>query len=119
MIQSNRVLAIIPARGGSKGIPKKNIIEVDGKPLIQYTIEAAQQSKYIDKVFVSTDEMEIAQVAINCGISVPFLRPIELASDESKTIETVIHTINELKKQNEYFNYVVLLQPTQPLRQSF
>jgi CMP-N,N'-diacetyllegionaminic acid synthase len=119
MYKGKKFIAVIPARGGSKGIPDKNIIDVNGKPLIQYSIEAAQQSKYIDKIFVSTDSEKIANVAIKCGINVPFLRPKELATDTSKTIDVLVDLVNRFKEQNEYFDYLVLLQPTQPLRQYF
>ena len=81
MYNEKKILAIIPARGGSKGLPGKNIKSLLGKPLIGWTIEQAKASKYIDEIFVSTDSREIADVAENFGISVPFLRPKELASD--------------------------------------
>ncbi|MBM7573191.1 cytidylyltransferase domain-containing protein [Aquibacillus albus] len=109
-------MAIIPARGGSKGIPKKNLTLVDGKPLIQYTIDEAKQSKYLDTVIVSTDDQEIANVSKECGVAVPFLRPKSLASDNSKTIDAIIYTINKLTQNGNDYDYVVLLQPTQPLR---
>jgi len=112
-------LAVIPARGGSKGIPGKNIIKVQGKPLIQYTIDAAMKSKYLDCIFVSTDDEIIAEVALRGGAEVPFLRPSNLALDASKTIDVLVHVIDELKKQGERYDFLVLLQPTQPLRQSF
>lgn len=111
-------VAIIPARGGSKGIPNKNIIEVCEKPLIQYTIESAKQSKYLDDIIVSTDSEQIANIARNLGASIPFLRPSWLATDESKTIDTVIFTLDKLNEFGEFYDYVVLLQPTQPLRKS-
>jgi CMP-N,N'-diacetyllegionaminic acid synthase len=111
--RGNSFLAIIPARGGSKGIPKKNIIKVNGKPLIAYTIEPALQSKYIDRVIVSTDDEEIALISKECGADVPFLRPATLATDKAKTIDVLIHMIENLAKE---YDYVILLQPTQPLR---
>jgi CMP-N,N'-diacetyllegionaminic acid synthase len=112
-------LAIIPARSGSKGIPGKNIREVNGKPLINYTIEEANKSKYLDKIIVSTDDKEIADVSLNAGAEVPFLRPKYLATDTAKTIDVLIDCLTMLKKNGETFDYIVLLQPTQPLRKSW
>lgn len=116
MHNSKRILAFIPARGGSKGIPHKNIIDLKGKPLISYTITEARKSKYIDKIMVSTDDKSIASVAKSYGAEVPFLRPLELASDNSKTIDAVLHTLDYYDKSGENFDTFVLLQPTQPLR---
>ncbi|KHF38715.1 acylneuraminate cytidylyltransferase family protein [Halalkalibacter okhensis] len=118
MYKGSKILAIIPARGGSKGIPGKNIIDVNGKPLIQYTIDAAKGSRYIDKVVVSTDSTEIAEVAKSCGAEVPFLRPDFLASDSAKTIDALVHCVKKLQDCGEKYDYIVLLQPTQPLRTS-
>lgn len=119
MYKNNKFIAIIPARGGSKGIPGKNIINIKGKPLIDYTIKEALASSYIDKVVVSTDSREIAEIAIRCGAEVPFLRPENLASDTSKTIDAILFTLTELKKLGQSYDYLVLLQPTQPLRKYF
>lgn len=119
MINNKKILAIIPARGGSKGIPYKNIREIKGKPLIQYTIDAAKNSKYIDEVYVSTDDEKIKQVVESLDIKINRLRPGHLARDESKTIDVVIDTIEYLKSIGKKFDYVILLQPTQPLRQTF
>ena len=107
---------MIPARGGSKGIRNKNIIEVKGKPLIAYTIDAANQSKYIDTVMVSTDSEVIKNVALQWGAKVPFMRPKELASDTAKTIDAVMYTINYYRDNADIYDYFVLLQPTSPLR---
>ena len=116
-MKKSKVLAIIPARAGSKGIKDKNIIDLSGKPLIAHSIEAGLKSKYINKVVVSTDGEKIAKIAKDYGAEVPFLRPKNLATDTAKTIDCVIHCIEELKKNGEEYDYVVLLQPTQPLRQ--
>ncbi len=116
MYQGKRIVAIIPARGGSKGIPNKNIIDVCGKPLISYSILAAQESKYIDEVYVSTDSTAIQNVALSYGAQVPFLRPEHLASDSAKTIDCMIHMLEELKHLGQRYDAVVLLQPTQPIR---
>lgn len=111
------MLAIIPARGGSKGLPNKNILELDGKPLIAHTVEAAIGSKYIDDVIVSTDSEEIAKAAVAAGAENPFMRPEELASDTSRVLDTFIFTLNELKeKHNREYKKLVVLQPTSPLR---
>lgn len=113
MIDGKTVLAIIPARGGSKGVPRKNIRDVAGKPLIAWTIEAANQSLLVDRVVVSTDDQEIADTAVRWGAEVPFLRPIELAQDSTPGILPVIHMLTEILP---HYDLVVLLQPTSPLR---
>lgn len=119
MYNNKRILAVIPARGGSKGIPRKNIIDFCGKPLISYSIEGANKSKYIDYTLVSTDDSEIQKISINYGAKAPFLRPEHLSNDRAKSIDVVIHAINYLKNNNEFFDYVILLQPTSPLRTSY
>lgn len=116
MYKNKRFLALIPARGGSKGIPHKNIMNINNKPLIAYSIEAAKKSKYIDYILVSTDHKEIQQVALSFGANVPFLRPEEISNDSAKSIDVVIHAVDFLKDRGEVFDYVVLLQPTSPLR---
>ena len=113
MIGEKRVLAIIPARGGSKGVPRKNIRDVAGKPLIAWTIDAAKKSRYVDRVVVSTDDPEIAEVATRYGGEVPFLRPAELARDDTPGIAPVLHAVEAVTPAYEI---VVLLQPTSPLR---
>lgn len=119
MFGKQKILALIPARGGSKGIKDKNIIPLAGKPLIVYSIEAAKNSKYIDSIVVTTDSKKIAEVAKQCGARVPFLRPAELGADTSKTIDAVLHAIKTLKSMDENYNTLVLLQPTQPLRTTY
>ncbi len=114
MIDGKTVLAVVPARGGSKGIPKKNVKLIAGKPLIAWTIEAALISKYVDRVIVSTDCQEIATVSAEHGAEVPFLRPAELAQDGTPGIDVVVHAA----KAVEPVDIVVLLQPTSPLRNS-
>lgn len=116
MYRGKSFLAIIPARGGSKGIPHKNIMKLCGKPLIAYSIEAARKSKYIDFILVSTDDEAIREVSMNYGANVPFLRPEELSNDEARSIDVVLHGVNYLKAEGEEFDYVILLQPTSPLR---
>jgi CMP-N,N'-diacetyllegionaminic acid synthase len=110
-----KILAIIPARGGSKGLIRKNIRLLDGKPLIAHSIEPAKQSKYINRIVVSTEDPEISQIALKFGAEV-IKRPEYLAKDESPTADTVIHVIDELKKDNYSPDFIILLQPTSPLR---
>jgi CMP-N-acetylneuraminic acid synthetase len=105
-------LGLIPARGGSKGIPRKNVLPIAGKPLIAWTIEAALAARRIARVVVTTDNAEIAEVAVRHGADVPFLRPAELAQDETPGIDPVLHAIAALPG----YDRIVLLQPTSPLR---
>lgn len=113
------VLALITARGGSKGIPRKNIVPLAGKPLIAWTIEAARQSPSVDRVVVSTDDPEIAEISRAFGAEAPFLRPAELAQNDSPHIDTIIHGVKWMEERQGYTpDYVLLLQPTSPLRTS-
>lgn len=116
MYKNNKIIAIIPARGGSKGVPNKNIRPINGLPLVSYAINAALQSKFVDKVIVSTDSKRIMNISISFGACVPFLRPKYLATDQSKTIDSVLYTLERLSKAGETFDSVILLQPTSPLR---
>ena len=118
MYKEKTILALIPARGGSKGLPRKNIRPLLGKPLIAWTIEQAKASKYIDRVVVSTDDEEIADVAKKYGAEVPFMRPKELATDEAKGIDVVFHAMGWFRKneKNKQYDLIMLLQPTSPLR---
>lgn len=109
------IIAIIPARGGSKRVPRKNVRELVGKPLIAWTIEAAKKSKYIDKVIVSTDDDEIEEISKRFGAQV-IRRPIEIAGDKSPTIDALIHVIKILEEKDYNPELIVLLQPTSPLR---
>jgi len=113
MIDNNMVLGIISARGGSKGIPRKNIKLLAGKPLIAWTIEEAQKSQYLDRLILSSEDMEIISTAQSWGCEVPFIRPAELARDDTPGIDPVIHALHQLAEQ---YDYVMLLQPTSPLR---
>ena len=113
MYKDKTFLAIIPARGGSKRLPRKNILDLNGKPLIAWSIEAGLDSKYIDKVVVSSDNNEILDIAQKFGADI-ILRPKELASDTATTFDAIKHTIRSL----EQYDYIVLLQPTSPLRNS-
>ena len=109
------ILSIIPARGGSKGIPRKNLKPILDKPLVAYTIEASLKSKYITKTIVSSEDSEILEVSKKYGAQV-IARPDELAQDETKTAPVMLHVLNELEKTGYKADYVVLLQPTCPLR---
>ena len=111
-MKKNNILAIIPARGGSKGIHKKNIKKIYGKPLIQWTINEAKKVNQISKTIISTDDLEIAKLANRLGAEVPFMRPKKLASDNSLGIDVVLHAL----RQFQNFKYILLLQPTSPLR---
>lgn len=111
------VLGIIPARGGSKGIPRKNIKDLAGKPLIAWSIDAAAQSEYIDRCIVSTDDDEIAEVAEACGGDVPFRRPKDISGDLATDVEFIEHTLTWLREQGEALPDIILrLPPTSPLR---
>lgn len=117
MYQGKTFLAIIPARGGSKGLPGKNIKELCGKPLIAWSVEAGLGSKYIDEVMVTTDSEEIARVARQFGASVPFLRPSELATDTATSFDVIKHVLQFYEGEGgRRFDYIVLLEPTSPLR---
>ncbi|MFT5640027.1 MAG: CMP-N,N'-diacetyllegionaminic acid synthase [Cyclobacteriaceae bacterium] len=111
-----RVLGLIPARGGSKGIPGKNIKQLNGIPLIGYTIKSALASIELANVIVSTEDDQIAEIANALGVETPFIRPQSLASDESPTIDTVIHALESMEKLGQSFDAVCLLQPTVPFR---
>ena len=113
MIDGKKILGIIPARGGSKAIPRKNLKLLAGKPLIAWTIEEAKKSQYLDRIILSSEDVEIIETATALGCETPFVRPSELARDDTPGIEPVIHALNCI---GEHYDYVVLLQPTSPLR---
>ncbi len=111
-----KIIAIIPARGGSKGVPRKNIKLLAGHPMISYIIASVKKVKGIDRVIVSTEDKEIAEVAKKCGAEVPFMRPMELATDEVATLPVLQHAVKELKRKEGYSpDYVLLVYPTSPL----
>ena len=113
------ILGIIPARGGSKGIPRKNIRLLGDKPLLAWTVQTALQSAVLDRLILTTEDEEIAEVGRTCGCEVLFLRPQELATDETPGIEPVLHAINWLEAHEGYVpEFVMLLQPTSPFRTS-
>jgi CMP-N-acetylneuraminic acid synthetase len=111
------VLGLIPARGGSKQVPRKNIRLLCGKPLLQYTAESALTARRLSRVILSTDDEEIAKVGQRCGLQVPFLRPAHLAQDDTPMLPVVQHALSWLESHGERFAAVCLLQPTNPLRQ--
>jgi len=111
-----RVLGIIPARGGSKGLPKKNIKILGEKPLIAWSIEAGLKSKLINKVIVTSDNNEIIDISRKYGAEIPFIRPSDLASDTATTRDVLVHAINDFSFKGENYDYIVLLQPTSPFR---
>lgn len=113
-----RVLGLIPARGGSKGVPHKNIRLLCGKPLLAYTAEAALAANLLDRVVLSTDDAQIAEVGRSWGLEVPFMRPAELAQDTTPTLPVVQHALRWLEESGDVFDAVCLLQPTNPLRQA-
>jgi CMP-N,N'-diacetyllegionaminic acid synthase len=119
MLKDKSILAVIPARSGSKGLPGKNTKIFLGKPLLVWTIEAALDCSFIDKVVVSTDCDQTAQIAIEAGALVPFVRPASLASDYSTSVDVIEHTLDFFEANaNEKFDFTILLEPTSPLRDS-
>ena len=119
MIDGKKIIAIVPARQGSKGLAKKNIINFLGKPLLAWSIEAALQSNYVDRIIVSTDSTEIAGVGEKFGADIPFIRPSYLSEDSSTSVDVICHAIEFMsEKLGEDFDFVILLEPTSPLRTS-
>jgi CMP-N,N'-diacetyllegionaminic acid synthase len=113
-----RVLGLIPARGGSKGVPRKNIRSLGGRPLLQWTAEAALASRTLSKVVLSTEDDAIASVGRDCGLTVPFRRPVELAEDDTPTLDVIQHAVRALDDLGDRFDAVCLLQPTSPFRKT-
>lgn len=116
MIAGKKVLAIVPARAGSKGLPGKNVRPFRGKPLLQWSVEHGLSSRCVDKIVVSTDSEEFADVARKCGAAVPFLRPEFLASDTATSVDVILHAVDFLEERGEFFDILTLLEPTSPLR---
>ena len=108
----------MPARGGSRGIPRKNARLLAGRPLLAYTADAASAARRLDRVILSTDDEEIAEIGRRCGLEVPFMRPPELARDETPALDVVRHALDWLESRGEEFDAVCLLQPTSPLRRA-
>ena len=116
MYKDKKFVAIIPARGGSIGIPKKNLFPLNGKPLVRYTVEAADQSKFLDGIYCSTDDVNIAYIATKDSKCKAIKRPDEMASATAKTIDCIVHALKTLKEHGKEFDYMMILQPTSPLR---
>jgi len=116
LYKNKKIIAIIPARKGSKRLINKNIRSLNYKPLIEWTIKTALASKFLDKIFVSTDSKKIRDISINLGLETPFMRPRNLSGDKSPTWELIIDTLDKFRKKGENFDYVALLEPTSPLR---
>ncbi len=115
MIAGKKILAIIPARGGSKGLPDKNIKDLCGKPLIMWTIDKGKKSKFIDKLIVSTDSQQIAEIAKSAKCDVPFFRPPAISGDMTPMFEVVLHAIKFFENKEEVFDIIIMLEPTSPL----
>ncbi|HEU6451553.1 MAG TPA: acylneuraminate cytidylyltransferase family protein [Gemmatimonadaceae bacterium] len=113
-----RVLGLVPARGGSRGVPRKNARLLGGKPLLQYTADAALAARLLTRVVLSTDDAEIAEIGRRCGLDVPFMRPAELARDETPMVPVVRHALEAVEATDGAYDAVCLLQPTAPLRGS-
>lgn len=119
MIDGLRVLAVVPARGGSKGIPMKNLRPIQGRPLVSIAAEVAKNVPEIDRRVVSTDHSEIARVAKSAGLDVPFMRPPELSGDRVSDWDVLVHALHEVEKiDGVTYDIVIMLQPTSPLRRS-
>jgi len=118
MIEQNKVLAIVAARGGSKSFPRKNLHHLDGRPLVAWPVAAALGAALVSRVIISTDDESIAEAAKSVGADVPFMRPAHLASDTASSMEVVMHSLDTLEAQGNAYDYVVLLEPTSPLTES-
>ena len=118
MIDGRRVLALVPARRGSKGLPLKNIRPLHGKPLLAWPIAAARASRHVDRVVISTEDAEFAVLAQAAGADAPFLRPAELASDTAPSIAFILHALDALEAAGDKYDYLVLLEPTSPLTEA-
>jgi CMP-N-acetylneuraminic acid synthetase len=113
-----KVLGIVTARGGSKGVPRKNVALLAGRPLLAYTAQAALSAQRLSRLILSTDDEEIAEVGRSCGLDVPFLRPAELAQDHTPTLPVLQHAVSWLEAQGQRFDAICLLQPTNPFRRA-
>ncbi|MBX7045912.1 MAG: acylneuraminate cytidylyltransferase family protein [Ignavibacteria bacterium] len=118
MYKKNKIAALITARGGSKGIPKKNIINLCGKPLIHWTVEAALKSKFVDKIFLSTDSDDIIKAVKKFPVDVPFKRPKNLSGDKATSTDVILHFIDWMKESGNDYDTLLLLQPTSPFRKA-
>ena len=115
-LPTQNILALVPARGGSKGLIGKNLYPVLDKPLLQYTLDEAQKSQHITQLMMSSEDQAINDFAESCGVAVDYIRPTELAADQTSTAEAVLHVLDWLEEQGRLPDAIVLLQPTSPLR---
>ena len=115
-MNNNKILCVIPARGGSKGIPHKNIKELNGKPLITYSIDTARQVFHDEDICVTTDDQQIIQVVENYGLHVPFVRPFHLATDQAASQDVLLHALDFYEQKGLFYDVIMLLQPTSPFR---
>ncbi len=111
-----RVLGLIPAKGGSTRLPRKNILSLGGRPLIAWTVEAARESGVIDRLIVSTEDHEVADIASSLGAEIPFMRPPELARDPAGVVDVALHVLDELERSGDRFESLIILMPTCPFR---
>ena len=118
MIHGKRVLALVPARSGSKGLPHKNIRPLHGKPLLAWPIAAARASRHVDRVVISTDDAHYAALAREAGADAPFLRPAALATDTAPSIDFILHAVETLEAAGDHYEYILLLEPTSPLTEA-
>jgi CMP-N,N'-diacetyllegionaminic acid synthase len=118
MFEGKRVLAVVPARGGSKGLPRKNLRSLRGAPLVTWPIRAALSAASVDRVIVSTDDPEIGEVARKAGAEFPFVRPVDLATDSASSMPVIRHAVTSMQQRGETFDYVVMLEPTSPLTEA-
>ena len=118
MINKQKVLGIVPARSGSKGLKNKNVLNFKGHPLLTWPLRALKENKIVDKVLVSTDSEEYQKLALEYGAEAPFLRPKRISSSSASTFDVLEHAIKFYQKQNQYFEYIVMLEPTSPLTTS-
>lgn len=115
LYKGKKILGLITARGGSKGIPRKNLAILGNKPMLNWTIDEAQKSKYLDRLIISSEDDEIVNIAKKSSCEVPFIRPVELAQDRTSSMQVILHAINEIEAYDQ-FDYLLLLQPTSPFR---
>lgn len=119
MYKNKRILALVPARSGSKRLPGKNTLIFNGKPLLAWSIEHAKRSQFIDLIVVSTDSKKIAKTAKKFNAEAPFLRPKKISGTSSKTVDVIFHAVDFLNSKGLFFDYIILLQPTSPLRAEY
>jgi CMP-N,N'-diacetyllegionaminic acid synthase len=118
LINKKKIIAIIPARIGSKGLKLKNLKKLNSKPLIYWPFKTLKNSKFVDRIILNTDSNKIKNLGVKMGVEVPFLRPKHLASDNTKIADVIIHTLKYFERKNIFYDYILLLEPTSPLTSS-